>query len=288
MPLSRSLRLRSAAAAAALAAPLLAVGQSHAAPAAEPHPYDIFRNCPAAQLVADGYGDQGCIAAEVTGGEFVIGKGTVPITGKSLLSLGQVTVDGEEVTYGVPGKTFESEPMQVPGGLLGVPGLERLLPGLTDVRATVELATDEVPEVNVLNSIFGGQVVSLPIKIRLQNAVLGPRCYIGTDADPIVLNLTTGPTDPPAPNQPIDGKFAEFEFVPVSEVGSLVKAAGGVLVDNSFAVPKATGCGLGGLLNGVVNQRQGLPSPAGMNTAILEQDAYLGGPASDVLAHQQG
>ena len=32
----------------------------------------------------------------------------------------------------------------------------------------------------------------------------------------------------------------------------------------------------------------GLPSPAGSNNARLEQDAYLGGPASEVLAFQQG
>ena len=271
-----------------LVAPLAGAGPAGGADGEPAHPFDVFRNCPAAAMVADGHGDNACIAAEVTGGRFVIGKGTVPVTATSLLSLGQVTVDGEEVTYGVPGKVFETSPMQVPGGLLGVPGLERLLPGLTDITATVELATDEVPEVDVLNSNFGGHVVSLPIKIKLRNLLLGNKCYIGSDADPIVLNLSTGPTAPPPPNQPISGEPASFEFTQVSETASVVKAAGGSLVDNAFAVPKATGCGAGGVLNGVVNQRQGLPSPAGANTAILEQDAYLGGPASEVLAHQGG
>jgi hypothetical protein len=126
----------------------------------------------------------------------------------------------------------------------------------------------------------------LPIKIRLQNALLGDKCYIGSDAHPIVLELSTGPTAPPAPNTPISGTRGELTFVPVSDTASLIKGSGAVLVDNAFSVPGATGCGPAGTLNATVNQRQGLPSPAGRNTAILEQDFFLGGPAADVLAFQ--
>lgn len=284
---SRPVRRRLAAVTAAFAPLLVLVPAAHAAE--DPHPFEVFRNCPAAQMleVAED-ATTACVSAVVTGGTFVIGKGTVPITAESLLSLGLATVDGEERTFGTPGKVFTSGAMQVPGGLLGVAGLERLLPGLTDVTATVELASSELPEVDILASIYGGEVVALPIKIRLKNALLGPQCYIGSDADPIVLHLTTAQTDPPAPNQPISGKVGTFEFVPVGESGSLIQALGGVMVDNSFAVPAAKGCGVGGLLDSVVNSRQGLPSPAGTNSAILEQEAYLGGPASQVLAFQQG
>ncbi|WP_408896209.1 hypothetical protein ACJ5H2_14980 [Nocardioides sp. R1-1] len=271
---SRRLRRGLVAATAALAPLLTLTPPAHAE---EAHPFEVFRNCPAAQLVAEADSDAttSCVTAAVTGGTFVIGKGTVPVTAESLLSLGMATVAGKEKTFGVPGKVFTSSPMQVPGGLLGVPGLERLLPGLTDVTATVELATTELPQVDILASIYGGEVVALPIKIRLKNALLGGNCYIGSNADPIVLHLTTE-------------KTGTFTFVPVGESGSLIHASGGVVVDRSFAVPAATGCGLGGLLNGVVNARQGLPSPAGKNSAVLEQEAYLGGPASQVLAYQQG
>ena len=280
---------RVAAVAAALAVPLLTLSPADAGTGADPHPFEVFRDCPAAAMVADGSGaDSSCVTAVVTGGQFVIGKGTVPITAESRLSLGLATVAGEERSYGTPGRMFVSKPMQVPGGLLGVPGLERLLPGLTDVTATVELATTQVPEVDVLNSIYGGEVVALPIKIRLRNALLGNKCYIGSDKEPIVLHLTNQETAPPAPNRPITGKLSSFNYVPVGDAGSLIEAKGGVLVDNAFAVPAATGCGAGGLLNAVVNQRQGLPSPAGRNTAILEQDAFLGGPAPEVLAFQRG
>ncbi|TNM42828.1 hypothetical protein FHP29_07450 [Nocardioides albidus] len=272
---SRRARARLTALAAALLVPAATLVPSAQA-AEEPHPFEVFRNCPAAQMlaVADD-ASTSCVTAVVTGGTFVIGKGTVPVTADSVLSLGMASIDGKDKTFGVEGKVFTSGPMQVPGGLLGVPGLERILPGLTDVTATVELATTELPEVDILASIYGGEVVALPIKIRLKNALLGNRCSIGSNADPIVLHLTTD-------------RAGSFEFVPVGESGSLIRATGGVVVDRSFAVPAATGCGVGGLLNGVVNARQGLPSPAGSNSAVLEQEAYLGGPASQVLAFQQG
>lgn len=261
-------------AAVALAVPLLVLAPAQAD--GEAHPFEVFRNCPANQMVAAGHPDASCVTAVVTGGTFVIGKGTVPITATSTLSIGAYEDASGVTSYGTPGKMFVSNPMQVPGGLLGVAGLERVLPGLTDVTATVELATTEVPDVDILASIYGGEVVALPIKIRLKNALLGGNCYIGSNAHPIVLHLQME-------------KAGTFDYVPVGDNGgSLVKAGGGRVVDNSFAVPAATGCGVGGLLNGVVNSRQGLPSPAGKNSAVLDQDAYLGGPASEVLAFQQG
>lgn len=275
MSLSRVGRARTTVVAALAALALPALLSSPAA-AEEDHPFEVFRNCPAEQMLAEAADlTTSCVTAVVTGGTFVIGKGTVPVTAESVLSLGIATVGTGEKTFGTPGKVFTSSPMQVPGGLLGVPGLERLLPGLTDVTATVELATTELPQIDILASIYGGEVVALPIKIRLRNALLGNKCSIGSNADPIVLHLSSE-------------KAGSFEFVPVGETGSLIHAKGSVVADRSFAVPAATGCGLGGALNGVVNSRQGLPSPAGKNSAVLDQDAYLGGPASAVLAFQQG
>ena len=272
---SRRSRARLAVLVAALALPAAALVPAARA-AEEPHPFEVFRNCPAQQMLAEADdASTSCVTAVVTGGTFVIGKGTVPVTAESVLSLGIASVGAGEKTFGTPGKVFTSGPMQVPGGLLGVPGLERLLPGLTDVTATVELATTELPQIDILASIYGGEVVALPVKIRLKNALLGGSCYIGSNANPIVLHLAME-------------KAGSFEFVPVGEAGSLIHARGGVVVDRSFSVPAATGCGVGGLLNGVVNSRQGLPSPAGKNSAVLDQDAYLGGPASQVLAFQQG
>lgn len=250
-------------------------------------PYAVFDHCPVAEMVAAGHGDASCITAVIDGGSFRIGKGTVPVTARSVLSEGNhVEPDGTVVAVApTDGALFASSPMQVPGGLLGVPGLEKLLPGLTDITATVELATTEPPVVDVFNALYGtGVVVTLPVKIRLRNALLGNKCYIGSNAKPIVLELRTGTTNPPAPNQPITGDRGDLTFVPGPNDGSLVAETGAVLVDNSFSVPAATGCGLLGSLDGVVNQRQGLPAPAGTNTAILKGSSFLGGPASAILA----
>jgi hypothetical protein len=47
------------------------------------------------------------------------------------------------------------------------------------------------------------------------------------------------------------------------------------VVDNTRGAPGASGCGLFGLLHGVVNLKSGLPSPPGNNFAILNSDAYV-------------
>lgn len=266
----------------------VALVQSAAVAVVDPaDPYAVFEHCPVEALVEDGHPDGSCITAVISGGTFQIGKGTVPVTAPSTLSEGEYAEpDGDLVTVApTDGALFESSPMRVPGGLFGVDGLEKLLPGLARVTATVELATTEAPPIDVFNAIYGtGDVVVLPIKIKLRNPLLGNRCYIGSDADPIVLRLRTGTTNPPAPNQPITGDRGTFNFVLGPNGGSLVEQSGATLVDNAFSVPGATGCGLLGSLDKIVNQRQGLPAPAGTNSAVLEGSSYLGGPASAILA----
>jgi hypothetical protein len=276
-----------------LAAPLVALSPPGAAAADTTDPYAPFSSCPTAAVLAaaTAHGDTAdhtsCLTAVVTGGSFVMGKASVPVTAPSVLQEGSYSDNAGNTTAVAPtdGKLFTSSPMQVPGGLLGVKGTENLLPGLTDVKATVELATSTPPEVSVLNLLYGGgTVATLPIKIHLTNALLGKNCYIGSDKDPIVLNLSVGPTAPPAPNEPITGYRGDIAFQAGPNGGSVIAATGATLVDNSFSVPGATGCGAGGLLNWIVNAKEGLPSAAGHNTAILNQDSYLGGSAAAIQA----
>lgn len=254
-------------------------------------PESPFNRCPIEQitgLVANGVtidGQTSCISALTTGGSFQIGKTVVPITAPSSLQMGSYTDTASGDLVQLPpadGSIFVSSPLPIPGGLLGIAGLDNVLPSLTGVTATVELASTTPPDVDIIALYTGGVVVSLPVKIHLKNPVLGSTCYLGTDAKPIVLNLSAGTTDPPAPNQPITGASGSITAEQISGV-TAIAARGSRLVDNSFAVPEATGCGLGGLLNGVVNAKQGLPSPAGTNTAILEQDSFLGGPVTDIV-----
>ena len=56
---------------------------------------------------------------------------------------------------------------------------------------------------------------------------------------------------------------------------------GGTQQDTSFSVPAATGCGASGSLDGPINLKGGLPSPAGDNSLVLTNaSAYLTGLAN--------
>jgi hypothetical protein len=143
--------------------------------------------------------------------------------------------------------------------------------GPTAVDATTELAAPAsdigISTDNVLNE--EGVGLSLPIKVHLENTFLGSECYIGSNSDPITLNLTTGTTAPPKPNEPISGKFGtyklnEFEGLTYTEITN------NTLVDNAFSAPKVSGCGgiLATVLDPVIDSKLSLPSASGHNTAI--------------------
>jgi hypothetical protein len=91
---------------------------------------------------------------------------------------------------------------------------------------------------------------------------------VGSESEPIVLNLTTGTTDPPSPNKPISGKPGTASF---NEALTIITIHGNSLVDNSFAAPGVSGCGgsLAPILDEAVDEDAGLPSAAGNNAAIL-------------------
>ena len=113
--------------------------------------------------------------------------------------------------------------------------------------------------------------------------VLGEHCYIGTDSDPIHVQLTEEKTDPPLPNMPIEGALGP---VLLSE-GGLFTASGNSLVDNSFAVPTASGCGgsLAPAIDEIIDSKLKLPSPAGRNTLVLNNTGYLA-TATNVIASE--
>jgi hypothetical protein len=130
---------------------------------------------------------------------------------------------------------------------------------------------------NFLNALIGsGTAFSLPVKIKLDNPFLGSNCYVGTNSNPVKLNLTTGATSPPPPNTSISGNPGEGGEDPN---GRFIFLKNNRLVDNSFSAPGASGCG--GILfswavDPLVDSILGTPSPAGTNTAILEGTTYVG------------
>lgn len=222
-----------------------------------------------------------CTFSESNGGFFQVGKKNVPLVNTVILQ-GGLTEAGEFLAA-ENGETLSKTPQPVPGGLLGVeapawwPGWlqtwfnNHINEGLTGVTATVELAGPasdvKISLVNLL--LEKGTALSLPVKIKLSNVLLGSNCYIGSNSNPVVIDFTSGTTEPPPPNEPITGDAGTFES---NEEGTLITLSGGALVNNSFGAPEADGCGglFSFFIDPLVNDLVGLPSPAGTNAAILE------------------
>jgi hypothetical protein len=240
--------------------------------------YSDYANCPA--KFAANYPAL-CLHSYTSGGYVQIGH-----------SITQISIPGNTLDW-----AFEPEgnhnvmapiddiiggPAQpVPGGLLGVVGNHRL----TGVTARLEWAealptnalfgktegcggTDPYVTFSLCRFLSGssGTAITLSVKVHLSSPFLGPSCFIGSATEPILLPLTTGRTNPPPPNTPIQGDTGTFR---ASQTG--LRLVNIKLVNNSFPVPTAHGCGTSGgdLVDEAINQKLGLPSPAGRNTVVL-------------------
>jgi hypothetical protein len=250
--------------------------------------YAVFKQCPRFTP-----GVLLCLHSETLSGSVTLGKQTVPLNEnkKSAIVLQggiQFNELGQEFFAGaLNGETLSKTPQNVPGGLTDLVNcteikgeglLEKLARGTckaifenktTGVAAVTELAKPASSiGISTRNLEIGeGVALALPVKVRLENTLLGSGCYIGSSSSPLNLNLTTGATSPPLPNLSISGKPGhlhfkdEFEFVEVTENS---------LVNNEFSAPEATGCGgvLSFLLDPIIDAKLGLPAAAGHNTAI--------------------
>ena len=249
----RRARLAGSLAAASLIA-LAAASPALAKPVENPE-YAAFKDCPVYVK-----GVKLCVIAQTTGGEFTIGSKKVPIN-KTITLQGGLMNNSEVLVPANDGNTLSKTPLTLPGGLTGIEGLGG------EVTATTELVG------NVLLDPFkvvgrAPNAVTLPIRVHLENPVLGESCYIGNASDPVTLKLTTGTTAPPPPNTPIEGSPGKLTANPEATIITLNENK---LVDNAFPAPAAEGCGgaLALVVNPIVNLDAGLPSAAGKNTAIL-------------------
>lgn len=266
-------------------APLAALGLlASPALATEHHPtgeYAPYKFCP---LSAAEIND--CILAETSSGFFTVGKREVPIVKTITLQGGfKVNETTEELEFigAENAETLSKTPQPVPGGILNIVAPE-FLPkwlqeifnnfineGITGVTATTELAAPASHIGLSTENLIGetGTALSLPLKIKLSNVFLGESCYVGSNSAPIVINFTSGTTEPPLPNKPIKGTAGTLSFNPSF---TIITLTGGKLVNNSFAAPGAEGCGgfLSFLIDPAVNAELGLPAAAGHNTAVLQ------------------
>ena len=245
-------------------------------------PFAIFADCPLSNSEVTA-----CVVAKSESGEFTVGNANVPI--KNTITLQGGIIENREtgaqkfVGAANGGETLSKTPQPVPGGLLGLVRCYEISNffarlaceivfenKLTGVNATTELAGPASSiGINEGNLIIGeGTALSLPLKIKLENPLLGESCYIGSNTNPEVVNFTTGTTSPPPPNKPIKGNPGEGTTEAEGEILVISKNS---LVNNSFAAREAEGCGgiFSFLIDPIVNAKLGLPAAAGHNTAIL-------------------
>lgn len=267
---------------------LTALGASASA-SAHTGEYARFDNCPS---TAEGVFK--CLYSVTEGGTVVLGKKTVPIVNPVVLQGGFVKPNKEakmaQFIASTNGVTLQPSPQPVPGGLSGLVNckeienaIERTLckgafeNGLTGVNATLELARPaseiEISESHIVSE--SGVALKLPVKVHLENPLLGSSCFVGSSGSPIIWNLSAGETEPPAGTESIRGSAGASEFI---DEGFILGLAGNELVDNAWSAPHASGCG--GLLfewalNPIIDASIGLESAAGKNTAILKNHVYL-------------
>jgi hypothetical protein len=267
----------------AFVVPLAALGSASSALATPV--FEKFKECP-----TEIPGVTLCQFGQTTSGEFAIGTTVVPINMT-------VTQQGGGIPDGIPteyfllpaknGESLSKTELNVPGGLLGIKcaeikgsgwfetGVRELCEktfekGLAGVTATLELVANEhnpafLNEHNLAEE--EGTALTLPVRVHLKNTLLGNACYIGSESEPIELHLTTGTSGT------AKGKRGKAQTLHEGEREAL-RLSENTLVDNTFTVPDAVGCGelfgFTGFLDSLVNAKLGLPSKAGNNLAKLE------------------
>lgn len=255
-----------------LAAVLTLAALAAAAPAGAATPakgFEQFAGCPSQ---AEDPTISICVNSRIKSGFFKLGTKRVGIENPMTLSGGVNEQLGGFKSGPKGGLRGAKQP--VPGGLVGITGLDFLV-NLLNVEQLQVFALPELVGQPVI-----GEGISLPLRVRLINPLLGNNCYVGSTANPIRLEMIEGTTNPPPPNKPISGRAPDFNQDP--ETGILT-FSNGLFVDNSFSAPGASGCVLNllGLLgvdaNALVNLQSGLPAAAGKNETQQQIDIELAG-----------
>jgi hypothetical protein len=255
--------------------------------------YTKFAQCPYSNTEV-----RKCLYSVTKSGEVVLGSKKVPIVNPVILQGGTLPVNEEgfaKFVGATNGVTLTKAPQPVPGGLAGIINCKEISDfflriscevtfenGVTGLNSTLELARPASEIVVSENNLAAeeGVALKMPVKFHLENPFLGSGCYVGSSSNPIIWNLTTGTTSPPAPNKPITGKAGFVEFL---EEGRIAVAKEAVLVDNAWAAPGTNGCGgflVELILDPIINAASGLPASAGHNTAILKNELNIASAAA--------
>jgi hypothetical protein len=241
--------------------------------------YAAFAGCPVSNRATDV-----CIFAQTKSGELKLGRRRIPIT-RTITLQGGIHEDEatgrQQFIAAAAGKTLSVAPQAIPGGLSEIVApavlpatlrerLDRLIArGEAAVTATPELVAGAALGVNTQNLIEAkGIGLALPVKVKLSSPFLGASCYIGSNAHPIVISLTTGTTRRSSAHGPVAGKPGHAKF---KDDYNLVTLSANTLVSDSFPAPRVMGCGgtVSAILDPALDAELGLPVAAGHSEAIM-------------------
>jgi hypothetical protein len=201
--------------------------------AATAQPAFDFSDCPAIPAGADP-AEWRCEVL-ISSGTLRIGALAEQPTGSMRLTFAEGQLDGKHAqVFGA----LRSEPVRVPGGLLGISGAEHN--PLLDMKIQLRYAgfADFLSD--------GDRMGTQHLKLGVIAPLVPGNCTIGGDANPIVFRpiRTAGPDV-------------------ISEDPRVLRFT---IADNAFAVPGPSGCGAFGDL---LSRRLGVPAPAGTNAMTL-------------------
>lgn len=221
-----------------------------------------WEHCPLEELVTlnpDGTARPGpvsCFTFVVREGTMTMGDIDIEFNPDSMMLTGGMHLAQRE--WKPESGWLHSNPVSVPGGAFGT-GSEDF--GPLGITAHVEEAGQLY-----FNNTLADMYLLMPIRIRLENPLLGGNCYIGSEENPINLKLQVDTETLGGIQNPIvgdDGETHRGILYPHPEAS-----------DDEFSVPAASGCGLFGSLNWMVNLRAGLPSPSGENSMWVKTSQY--------------
>ncbi len=257
--------------------------------------FAVFAQCPVKATGVDA-----CIYSPTTSGHITLGKQEVPILNTQVLQGGLIEETEpfvKPLSEALNGETLTKTEQKVPGGLLGIKCEEIKGSGWieTEVRKLCEyLFANSLTNVYTVTEVAGpasgvvlnsayeqlgvGTALTLPVKVKLENPLFGSECYIGSNSEPVNIDLTTGATSGGPTGKPGTKK--------TKEKGEIVEISGVSLVNNTFKAPGVSGCGLFGLLDGLINEKIGLPSASGKNTAVLNGSVEIAN--SELVEESEG
>ncbi|MCO5994198.1 Vgb family protein [Actinoallomurus rhizosphaericola] len=201
-----------------------------------------------------------CQTQITSGGSVKIGSFALTLPPNAIRVTGYISSLGPGSVLNPPvmGDQLVSQPVDVPGGLIGQ------LPLVGPILGKTPAALLPVNKLTITQSLAapitvqlgpGGIEATAKLNVHLNNQLLGTSCVIG----PITASLTPTILVPGGAGDPALG------WTPYP-----------VQINNKIAVPAAKGCGPGSILDGVINQMMGLPAGSANNSMNLTGVMSLG------------